>query len=249
MAVTATLIIIGNEVLSGRTRDANLQFIAGRLVELGIRLAEARVIADSEDAIVAAVNQARTTHDFVFTTGGIGPTHDDITAASIAKAFGVDLVRDARALALLESHYRDGGLNEARLKMADVPLGASLIENPVSKAPGFQMENVFVLAGVPSIMEAMFDGIQDRLAGGDKVASKTIIAFIPEGDIAGPLGRLQDQFPGVEMGSYPFFRTGRLGSSLVLRSTDPALLAAAVDGLRALIRELGVEPEEDGEED
>ena len=247
MAVTAALVIIGNEVLSGRTQDANLRFIARRLGELGIRLAEARVVADSEDAIVAAVNQARAAHDVVFTTGGIGPTHDDITAASVARAFGVGLIRDPDALALLETHYRDGGLNAARLKMADIPEGASLIHNPVSKAPGFQMDNVFVLAGVPSIMEAMFDGIKDRLAGGRKVESKTITAFIPEGDLAGPLGRLQDEFPGVEMGSYPFFRTGKLGSSLVLRSPDGPALEAAAESLRAMIRELGAEPEEDGE--
>ena len=245
MSVTAALIIIGNEVLSGRTRDANLQFIAGRLVELGIRLAEVRVIADEEDAIIAAVNQCRAAHDFVFTTGGIGPTHDDITAASVARAFGVALIRDPAALALLENHYQGGKLNAARLKMADIPDGASLIHNPVSKAPGFQMENVFVLAGVPSVMEAMFDGIKDRLPGGRKVASKTITAFIPEGDLAGPLGRLQDEFPAVEMGSYPFFRSGRLGSSLVLRSADGPTLAAATERLRALIREMGAEPGED----
>ena len=247
MAVSAVLIIIGNEVLSGRTRDANLQFIAARLVEIGIRLAEVRVIADKVEAIVAAVNQARAAHDFVITTGGIGPTHDDITSASVARAFGVALVRHPRALALLQSHYRDGNLNEARLKMADIPEGAHLIHNPVSAAPGFQMENVFVLAGVPSIMQAMFDGIRDRLSGGRKVASKTITAFITEGDLAGPLGRLQDDFPAVEMGSYPFFRTGRFGSSLVLRSTDGAELAAAAEALRAMIRDLGAEPE-DGEE-
>ena len=245
MAVTAALIIIGNEVLSGRTRDANLLFIARRLVDLGIRLAEVRVVADEDDAIIAAVNQFRAAHDFVFTTGGIGPTHDDITARSVARAFGVALVRDPAARALLESHYRDGGLNEARLKMADIPDGASLIHNPVSKAPGFQIENVFVLAGVPSIMEAMFEGIKDRLSGGRKVASITITAFIPEGDLAGPLKNLQDEFPTVEMGSYPFFRSGRLGSSLVLRSADPAQLEAAADGLRAMIRELGAEPGED----
>ena len=245
MAVSAALIIIGNEVLSGRTRDANLQFIAARLVELGIRLAEVRVIADEVEAIIAAVNQCRAAHDFVFTTGGIGPTHDDITSASVARAFGVPLVRDPRALALLESHYRDGNLNAARLKMADIPEGAGLIHNPVSKAPGFQIENVFVLAGVPSIMEAMFEGIKDRLTGGRKVASITITAFITEGDLAGPLGRLQDEFPAVEMGSYPFFRTGRLGSSLVLRSTDGPALEAAAGRLRAMIRDLGAEPEED----
>lgn len=248
MAVTAALIIIGNEVLSGRTRDANLQFIARRLVDIGIRLAEARVIADTEDAIIAAVNQCRAAHDFVFTTGGIGPTHDDITSRSVARAFGVALVRDPVALALLEKHYEGRDLNDARLKMADIPEGAGLIHNPVSKAPGFQIENVFVLAGVPSIMEAMFEGIKERLTGGEKVASKTITAFIPEGDLAGPFGRLQEEFPAVEMGSYPFFRSGRLGSSLVLRSPDGPALAAAAESLRAMIRDLGSEPEEDGED-
>ncbi len=248
MAVTAALIIIGNEVLSGRTRDANLQFIARRLVDIGIRLAEARVIADTEDAIIAAVNQCRAAHDFVFTTGGIGPTHDDITSRSVARAFGVALVRDPVALALLEKHYEGRDLNDARLKMADIPDGAGLIHNPVSAAPGFQIENVFVLAGVPSIMEAMFEGIKERLTGGEKVASITITAFIPEGDLAGPFGRLQEEFPAVEMGSYPFFRGGRLGSSLVLRSADGPALAAAAERLRAMIRDLGSEPEEDGED-
>jgi molybdenum cofactor synthesis domain-containing protein len=247
MEVTATLIIIGNEVLSGRTRDANLQFIAARLVDLGIRLAEVRVIADDDGAIVAAVNQARSACDFVFTTGGIGPTHDDITSQSVANAFGVPLVRDPDALALLQAHYEGGNLNEARLKMADIPDGAQLIHNPVSAAPGFQMENVFVIAGVPSIMEAMFDGIRDRLTGGEIVASITITAFIPEGDLAAPLGKLQDEFPSVEMGSYPFFRTGRLGSALVLRSTDGPALEAAAERLRAIIRDLGAEPHEDGD--
>ena len=247
MDVSAALIIIGNEVLSGRTRDANLQFIAKRLVGLGIRLAEVRVIADEDAAIIGAVNQARTTHDFVFTTGGIGPTHDDITSQSVANAFGVRLVRDAAAMALLEGHYEGGKLNQARLKMADIPEGASLIHNPVSAAPGFQMENVFVLAGVPSIMQAMFDGITDRLTGGEVVASITITAFIPEGDLAAPLGALQNDFPAVEMGSYPFFRNGRLGSALVLRSADGKALEAAAEGVRAIIRDLGGEPHEDGD--
>ena len=244
MAVSAALIIIGNEVLSGRTRDANLQFIAKRLGEIGIRLAEVRVIADDDAAIVAAVNQARSACDFVFTTGGIGPTHDDITSQSVANAFGVPLVRDPAALDLLQAHYEGGNLNEARLKMADIPDGAQLIHNPVSAAPGFQMDNVFVLAGVPSIMEAMFDGITDRLTGGEVVASMTITAFIPEGDLAAPLGRLQDDFPMVEMGSYPFFRTGRLGSALVLRSTDADKLQAAAEGVWVIIRDLGGEPQE-----
>jgi len=166
--VTACLIVIGNEILSGRTRDANLAFIGARLNEVGIRLAEARVIPDVEDVIVEAVNEVRRRFVYVFTTGGIGPTHDDITAASVAKAFGVPLIQNPAARALLEARYEPGMLNEARLRMANTPKGARLIENPVSTAPGFQIGNVFVMAGVPTIMRAMFEGVVPRLVGGNR---------------------------------------------------------------------------------
>ncbi|NQU61607.1 MAG: competence/damage-inducible protein A [Rhodospirillales bacterium] len=244
-AVTAAVIIIGNEVLSGRTQDANLQFLATGLNEIGVRLMEARIIADVEAEIVAAVNELRAKHDYVFTTGGIGPTHDDITSASVAKAFGRAFGRNAEAEALLRSHYKPQDVTESRLAMANTPDGVTLLENPVSKAPGFQIENVFVLPGVPMIMQAMFGGLKHILVGGDPILSKTITAFIPESVVAKPLGELQEKHPSVEIGSYPFFRGGKLGTSLVSRSTDAAALETVAEGIRALIRGLGGEPAED----
>src|SRR5512134_200599 len=169
--VTAAVIIIGNEVLSGRTADANLCFLAKALNEVGVRVREARIIPDDEAVIVETVNACRQTFDYVLTTGGIGPTHDDITSASIAKAFGVPLERNPQAIRALEQHYRPGEFNEAGRKMADIPAGASLIDNPLSKAPGFQIGNVFVLPGVPVIMRAMFDGLRARLSGGEPMLS------------------------------------------------------------------------------
>ncbi len=244
--VTACLIIIGNEVLSGRTQDANLQFLGARLNDLGIRLVEARVIRDDEQTIIDTVNVSRAAFDYVFTTGGIGPTHDDITSAAIAKAFGVALERNPDAVALLQSHYeRPEDLNEARLTMADIPAGGILIHNPVSKAPGYQMKNVFVLPGVPRIMQAMFEGMKDRLTGGAVVHSITLAAFIPEGSLAGPLAGVQDAHGGVEIGSYPFIRHGRLGVSVVVRSTGMDELEAAAEKVRVLMRAGGGEPVED----
>jgi len=243
--VTACLLIIGNEVLSGRTRDANLQYLAQALNEIGIRLTEARVIPDDEATIVAAVNECRARFVYVLTTGGIGPTHDDITAAAVAKAFGVALRRHPQAEAWLRQHYRPEDINPERMKMADVPEGATLIENPVSKAPGFQIGNVIVLPGVPRIMQAMFEGYRHRLKGGARMLSKAIAAYVPEGVIAKPLTELQARFKDVEIGSYPFVRDGRLGAALVLRTSDAARLAAAAEDLRAMIRDLGGEPVED----
>jgi molybdenum cofactor synthesis domain-containing protein len=240
--VTACVIIIGNEILSGRTRDANLSYLGKAMNAVGIRIMEARVVRDEEGAIVEAVNACRVAYDYVFTTGGIGPTHDDITAASIAKAFGVELVRDACAVDLLTSHYAAADLNEARLKMAEVPEGAVLIENPVSSAPGFQIGNVFVLPGVPRILQAMVDGLAARLRSGDPVLSRTISAFTTESAIAEPLSAMQDRYPEVEIGSYPFVRSGRFGVSLVLRSTDSATLGAATAAVAAMLRALGIEP-------
>jgi len=242
--VTAAVLVIGNEILSGRTKDVNLGFLAEQLTALGIRLREARVVADLEADIVAAVNETRARYDYVFTTGGIGPTHDDITAACVARAFGVALVLDERAVAVLTRHYQPGQLNEARLRMAHVPAGASLIDNPVSAAPGFQMGNVFVMAGVPSIMQAMFGGLKQRLVGNPAILSRTVSGFIAEGTIAAGLGALQDRYGQLEIGSYPFFRQGRFGASFVLRGTDAAAIAAAAEELRTLIRELGAEPME-----
>jgi len=240
--VTAAVLIIGNEILSGRTKDVNLGYLAEELTRLGIRLREARVIADVDGEIVAAVNDCRARYDYVFTTGGIGPTHDDITSASVARAFGVPLVLDGRARAMLERNYPPGGLNEARLRMAHVPRGAALIDNPVSAAPGFRMGNVFVMAGVPSIMRAMFDGVKHKLVGGRPMLSLTVSAFLGEGIIAAGLGALQQRHPDLDIGSYPFFRQGRFGASFVLRGTEQARLDAAAKELRGLIRDLGAEP-------
>ena len=244
---TAALVIIGNEILSGRTKDRNLPFLAVSLNDLGVRLAEARVVADVDDAIVDAVNACRAAHTYVFTTGGLGPTHDDITARALAKAFGLPLERNAEALARLEAHYGAANLNAARLSMADMPAGAALIDNPVSTAPGFRIENVFALAGVPAIMQAMFDSVKDRLAGGPRMLSRTLSCFLGEGVLAEGLGEVQRRHPGVEIGSYPFFRAARFGVSVVLRGPDEKPLAAAADEVRALIARLGGEPVADEE--
>jgi molybdenum cofactor synthesis domain-containing protein len=240
--VTACVIIIGNEILSGRTHDANLPYLAKALNGVGIRVMEARVVRDDECAIVEAVDACRHAYDYVFTTGGIGPTHDDITAACLAEAFGVELVRDPRAVDLLTRHYAAAELNEARLKMAEVPQGATLIDNPVSSAPGFRIGNVVVLPGVPRILQAMVDGLVVNLRGGDPVLSRTISAFTTESGIAAPLSAVQDAHPKVEIGSYPFVRSGRFGVSLVVRSTDRAALDAAAVAVAAMLRGLAIEP-------
>jgi len=245
--VTACVIIIGNEVLSGRTADANLAYLGKGLNDLGIRLMEARVVRDDEDAIVDAVDACRVAFDYVFTTGGIGPTHDDITAACIAKAFGVRLERNAEAMALLARQYTPEEFNEARRKMADIPEGATLLDNPVSKAPGFQIGNVFVLPGVPMIMRAMFEGFRHRLVGGEPWLSRSVVAFTTEGSVASGLGAVQEQHPGVEIGSYPFLRSGRLGVNLVLRAIDRAALDAATDAVKTLVTGMGVEAIEEVE--
>ena len=242
--VGAALVVIGNEVLSGRTRDANTQFIGAQLNELGIRLGEVRIIADTCDAIIEAVNALRVRNDYVFTTGGIGPTHDDITAQCIAQAFGVALVCDPGAVALLKRHYGPERFNDSRKRMAYVPEGAMLIDNPVSAAPGFQIENVYVMAGIPRIMQAMFKGIAHRLSGGKPLLSITIATDLGEGMLAADLGRLQDEFSEVEIGSYPSTAQGRMGVRLVLRSTDPKTLAAAGKACRAMVLGLGGEARE-----
>lgn len=242
--VTAALVVIGNEVLSGRTQDANLKFLAEGLNGLGIRLAEARVIPDVEATIVATVNELRRRHDYVFTTGGIGPTHDDITAEAVAKAFKRRVVRNAEAEARLRRHYRPEDVTEARMSMADMPTGVTLIDNPVSRAPGFQIDNVFVLPGVPKIIQAMFDGLKSRLKGGKPLFSKAVIAYIPEGVMAAPLEAVQKAYPETEIGSYPFFRLGKLGTSLVVRSADQEKVNAAAEAIRGIIRGMGKEPEE-----
>ena len=240
--VTASVLVIGNEILSGRTKDLNLGYIASGLTEVGVRLLEGRFIPDVEATIVATVNELRARCDYVFTTGGIGPTHDDITAASIAKAFGLPLTLHPVAGKLLRDHYGPDNITEARMRMAHTPEGATLIANPVSVAPGFQIGNVFVLAGVPRICQAMFYGIKGSLKGGDKVLSRTVAGYVGEGAIAKDLGALQDRYPALEIGSYPFFRQGKFGASFVIRGTDQTMIDASALELHAIIRNLGAEP-------
>jgi molybdenum cofactor synthesis domain-containing protein len=245
--VTACLVIIGNEILSGRTQDINLNYLAKGLGEVGVQMREARVIPDVPETIVATINEVRANYDYVFTTGGIGPTHDDITAECIAAAFGVKLILHPEAKRLLEAHYaaRNIEFNEARQRMAHVPEGATLIENPVSVAPGFRIGNVHVMAGVPKIMQAMFDGIRHGLKGGAKVMSRSITCSLAEGTLARDLGAIQADYPAVEIGSYPFWTPGgSFGVSLVLRSADPTALEHASEAVIAMIRGFGGEPVE-----
>ena len=244
---TAAVLIIGNEVLSGRVRDANLQFLGARLRTIGIRVADCRVIPDDEAVIVSSVNEMRASHDYVFTTGGIGPTHDDITASSIARAFEVPIEQNAEATRRLESYYRDA-ISAARLRMAQIPVGGELLENPVSFAPGFRMENVYVLPGVPRIMQEMFDAFAGELQGGAPLLARTVTAFVSESEVADPLRALQDEHEDVEIGSYPFLRGGRLGTALVARGTDPAAIAAVASRLVEIVESCGVTPDvADGE--
>jgi molybdenum cofactor synthesis domain-containing protein len=237
--VTACLIIIGNEILSGRTVDANLPYLAKKLGEIGIGLAEARVVPDDEGEIVDAVNACRAKHDYVFTTGGIGPTHDDITAAAIAKAFGLPFGRHPEAEARLLAYYPPEKVNEARMSMADMPEGAELIDNPVSTAPGFRVENVHVMAGVPKIMQAMLDNILPTLEGGQVVLSRSVTIFMPEGELAVHLGKLQDKHADLDIGSYPFFGSEGPGSTIVFRGTKQEPIDQAADALIITASDLG----------
>ena len=239
--VTAALLIIGNEILSGRTKDANLPFIAEGLGEMGIRLSEVRVVPDVADEIVAAVNALRERYDYLLTTGGIGPTHDDITAECVAMALGRKLIQNPEARRRLEERWADAGIemNEARLRMANTPEGATLIDNPVSAAPGFQAENVFVMAGVPKIMQAMFGSLRERLVGGAPLLSRSIVCNLPEGQLASGLGAVQAQYPDVDIGSYPSYAQSGFRVAVVLRHTDAAMLDAAAGAVVVLITELG----------
>jgi molybdenum cofactor synthesis domain-containing protein len=243
--VTACVLIIGNEILSGRIKDANLSYIATGLASVGVQLREARVIPDVTETIVDTVNEMRARYDYLFTTGGIGPTHDDITAECVARAFGVPLIVHPASRRLLESHYKPGELNEARLRMAMVPEGAVLLENPISQAPGFRIGNVHVLPGVPLIMRAIFDAVKPGLAGGDKVHSRTISCSLSEGTIADDLTRLQARYSDLDIGSYPYFRRGGSGTSLVFRGTKPERIDAAVAELEAIIRGFGDVPRQE----
>jgi molybdenum cofactor synthesis domain-containing protein len=237
---TAAVLLIGDEVLSGRTKDKNLGFIADYLTAIGIDLKEARVVADDEDDIIAAVNALRARYTYVFTTGGIGPTHDDITADAMAKAFGVGISHNPEAVDILRTHFAQIGRepNEARMRMARIPEGATLILNPVSKAPGFKFENVHVMAGVPKVMNAMMDEIAPTLSRGIPMQSRTIQFLGGEGDVAKPLKEIQDRWPDVTIGSYPFETPQGFCTNLVLRSRDETALAAAVQQVRDVSEEL-----------
>ena len=237
---TAAVLLIGDEILSGRTKDKNLGFIADCLTALGIDLKEARVVPDVEAEIVAGLNALRSRYTYVFTTGGIGPTHDDITADAVGKAFGLPVDHDPRAVEILLGYFREIGRepNEARLRMARVPEGATLIENTVSRAPGFRIGNVFVMAGVPRIMQAMLEAIAPGLTRGVPMASQTVSVQGGEGDIAKPLGEIQGRHPAVVIGSYPFESPQGFASNLVLRSRDPAALTATTAEVRAMADQL-----------
>jgi molybdenum cofactor synthesis domain-containing protein len=239
-APTAGVLVIGDEILSGRTKDRNIGFIADTLTDIGIDLLEARVVADSEAAIVEALRALAGRYDFVFTSGGIGPTHDDITADSVAKAFDLPIGVDQRAVDLLMPFWKGRGIepNESRLRMARIPEGAKLIPNSVSAAPGFVVKNVFVMAGVPSIMQAMMDEVVKMLPVSAKVLSETIEAARGEGDIAVPAATVQKAFPGVRIGSYPYHDGQKFTTRLVLRSRDAELLKVAKAAMEAALKAL-----------
>lgn len=238
--VTAAMVVIGDEILSGRTKDRNIGHLADILTASGIDLREVRIVGDEEGDIVAAVNALRTRWTYVFTTGGIGPTHDDITADSIAKAFGVPCEYDDRAYRMLEAHYAARGIEftEARKRMARMPVGADHIDNPVSLAPGFRIGNVHVMAGVPAIFQAMLDNVVPTLKGGQVLLSATVHCPLGEGTIGGPLGDIQKAHPDTIIGSYPKYQDGRFWTELVVRSRSPQALAAAEAAVAAMVESL-----------
>lgn len=235
---TAAMLVIGDEILSGRTRDSNMYYLAGQLTEVGVDLKEVRVVGDEPGTIIAAVQALSATYQYVFTSGGIGPTHDDITADCIAAAFDrhIDVRDDARAI--LAAHYARSGteLNTARLRMARIPDDATLIDNPVSSAPGFKLENVHVMAGVPAVFQAMVASVIPSLTGGAPLVSKTHRLDRGEGDIAGPLGALAAAFPDLSMGSYPFQKDGKYGAHIVIRGSDEGQIDAAIAQLKAVFK-------------
>ncbi len=245
---TAALVVIGDEILSGRTQDRNVGQLATWLNEQGIRLAEVRIIPDNLDRIGETVNALRSTHDYVFTTGGIGPTHDDITVDAIAGAFGVPVIVHPEARRILEDYYRDRGgrLTEARLRMARTPEGAELLLNPSSGAPGVKMENVYILAGVPHIAASMLEALKGRLEGGRPMVSVIVGARAPESDVADLLRETEAAHPGVAIGSYPFFKDGKYGANFVVRSDDGDLARTTGEDLTKRLRDAGYEPVEGG---
>src|SRR5688572_6577622 len=240
---TAGLVVIGDEILSGRTQDKNIAQVATWLNVQGIRLAEVRVVADIEDRIIAAIDALRSAYDYCFTTGGIGPTHDDITVDAVAKALGVPVIIHPTARAILERYYTDkGGLNEGRLRMARVPEGAELIENKMSGAPGIRIGNLFLMAGVPHITAGMLDALSGTLEGGRPLVSVTVGAFAPESEVADILREAERSVDGISIGSYPFFKQGRVGSNFVVRSEDAEQAKAVADGLASKLAQVGYDP-------
>ncbi|MBD8890301.1 competence/damage-inducible protein A [Roseibium litorale] len=235
--VTAGFLVIGDEILSGRTKDKNIGFLADYLTAIGIDLCEVRIVPDIREKIVEAVNELRARYTYVFTSGGIGPTHDDITADSMAAAFGVSIDVDPRARAILEAHYPPGQLTAARLRMARIPEGADLIENPVSKAPGFRIGNVHVMAGVPSIMQAMMDSIAPTLKTGAKMLSNTVDAALPESRLAERLAEIQQEFPETLIGSYPRTTDGRFTTQVVIRCRNEDSLERATKKVEEAVRQ------------
>jgi molybdenum cofactor synthesis domain-containing protein len=239
---TAAMLVIGDEILSGRTQDTNINYAARFLGSLGIDLKEARVVPDVETEIVVAVNALRSRYDYLFTTGGIGPTHDDITADAMARAFNVPIDYHPEALNLIGSRYKPGELNEMRKRMARIPDGARLIYNSVSAAPGFQIENVFVMAGVPMIMRAMLEDVAPRLKRGQPVHTSTVSAPVPEGRIAAALAEIQRAHATVALGSYPYYRENGYGVQLVVRGRDAAEVDAAASEIEGALRAQGFDP-------
>jgi molybdenum cofactor synthesis domain-containing protein len=237
---TAALLVIGDEILSGRTQDRNVAAVASWLNLQGVRLAEVRMVPDRIGAIADAVNALRNAHDYLFTTGGIGPTHDDITVDAIAAALGVEVVVHPKARAALEAYYRDrGGINEARLRMARVPEGAELIENEASGAPGIRIGNIFILAGIPRVAAMMLEALTGTIEGGRPMLSRTIGCWVPESEVADLLRATEADHPGCQIGSYPFFKEGRAGANFVIRATDEAALTSCIEDLSQRLEAAG----------
>ena len=243
-AVTACVLIIGNEILSGRTQDTNLNHIALTIGSWGIQVREVRVIPDVGEVIVAAVNEARTRFDYLFTTGGIGPTHDDITTDCIAAAFGVDLVESPEIAAIIQQRPAPPTVMKARMRMARIPAGATLIDNPTGGPQGFRIGNVFVMAGIPTVMRAMLSSLEGKLESGPVVRSRSVTAYLGESQIATALGTIQVHHPEIDLGSYPFFKNDRYGTSLVMRGTDESALDAMLEEVKAAIVAAGETPED-----
>jgi molybdenum cofactor synthesis domain-containing protein len=241
--VSAAVLIIGNEILSGRTQDSNLAYLAKKLNEYGIQIRETRVVPDIEEEIVAAVNALRARYDYLFTTGGIGPTHDDITAECIAKAFGVPLVINEEIAEILRRRESPPDIMEMRMRMARIPQGGGLIRNPLGPH-GFYIENVYVMAGIPQVMQAMIGSLEGQLRRGETIESHSVTAYLPESHVARRLGQIQDKYPHIDLGSYPFHRNDRYGTTLVMRGSVAADLESMREEVRQMIIDLGGTPED-----